>query len=211
MTLQMEVIPCGQMGNNVCVLFDTEDRLAAVFDPSYQPDCVLDFITRNELTVQTIFLTHGHFDHFAGVSFLDANLPNRPTLIMHHDDLELLRDGGGSKNFHIPVIPPDDPDLFVEDGQVLKFGKHDIEVRLAPGHTPGSVIYVIPEVNSAVCGDVIFNRGIGRTDLTGGDYETLLESIRAKVFTLPPEMVLIPGHGEVTMVGDEKRHNPFLN
>jgi hydroxyacylglutathione hydrolase len=210
MTVKIWVFSTGQLGNNVVFLIDEESNEAIVIDPSYEPEILMDYINDQELKVKRIFLTHGHFDHFAGINYLIARLPEKPILAMHRDDLELLRDGGGSKKFHMPVIPPDDPDLFLEDQMELKLGKASIQVRLAPGHTAGSVIFYVPEAKTAICGDVIFYHSVGRTDLAGGNHETLIRSIQKQVISLPPETRLIPGHGEETTVREEMLHNPFL-
>lgn len=211
MTLDCSVVMTGQLGNNVCILADRDSKEAWIIDPSFNPEIVLDAVQQQHLSVTRILLTHGHFDHFAGVNFLAANLPEKPRLGLHRDDLELLRDGGGSKYFHVPILPPDDPDFFLEDNQELHLGESTIQVRLAPGHTAGSVIFCLPELKAAVCGDVIFHHSIGRTDLAGGNFETLVDSIRRQVFTLPLETRLIPGHGAETSVGEEMRNNPFLD
>jgi len=210
MTIKVWVFSTGQLGNNVVFLINEESKEAFIVDPSYEPEIVLDFITDQALKVKMILLTHGHFDHFAGVNYLIANLPEKPILAMHRDDLELLRDGGGSKAFHMPVLPPEDPDLFLEDKMELKLGETPIQVRLTPGHTAGSVLFYIAEAKTAVCGDLIFYHSVGRTDLAGGSHETLIESIQTQVLTLPPETRLIPGHGEETTVREEMLHNPFL-
>ena len=211
MSLELSVVMAGQLGNNVCILADTDSKEAWIIDPSYNPEIVLEKIKQRGLRVTRILLTHGHFDHFAGVKFLVANLAEKPQLGLHHDDLELLRDGGGSKQFHVPVIPPDDPDFFLEDGQDLHLGDSTVQVRLAPGHTMGSVIFFMPDLKTAVCGDVIFYHGIGRTDMPGGNFDTLVDSIRRQVFSLPPETRLIPGHGAETSVNEEMQNNPFLD
>ncbi|MRS03184.1 MBL fold metallo-hydrolase [bacterium] len=211
MSIRVWVFSTGQLGNNVVFLIDEESNEAIVVDPSYEPEIVLDFIKDQELKIKMILLTHGHFDHFAGVNYLKARLPEKPLLAMHRDDLDLLRDGGGSKEFHMPVLPPDDPDLILEDGMELVLGDYSIQVRQAPGHTAGSVILYIPAAKTAVCGDVIFYHSVGRTDLAGGSHNKLIESIRNQVFTLPPETRLIPGHGEETTVREEMLHNPFLS
>lgn len=210
MTIIVKVFSTGQLSNNVVFLIDKESKETIIIDPSYRPEILLSFIKDEQLMVKWIWLTHGHFDHFAGVNYLNSKLPVRPKLAMHRDDLELLKDGGGSKEFHMPVLPPDDPDLYLEDQMELKLGSTSIEVRLAPGHTPGSVIFYIAEVKTAVCGDVIFHHSVGRTDLAGGSHETLIESIRKQVLTLPQDTRLIPGHGEETTVSEEMLHNPFL-
>ena len=211
MTLKLEVMVTGPLNNNVSILYDDATNKSLVFDPSFGPEALLDFIQQHGLIVESILLTHGHFDHFAGVRWLESKLPQRPALGMHRNDLELMRKGGASKNFYMPVPPPDDPDFFVEDGQVLHLGTYPIEVRLAPGHTAGSVIFFIEDLDCAVCGDVIFYHGIGRTDFEGGDYDTLIMSIERQVFTLSPETRLIPGHGEETTVREEITYSPFFN
>jgi hydroxyacylglutathione hydrolase len=210
MTIKIKVFSTGQLSNNVVLLIDDASNEAIVVDPSYEPEVILNYISGHALKVKMILLTHGHFDHFAGVNFLNSKLLEKPKLAMHRDDLELLRDGGGSKEFHMPVLPPDDPDLFLEDQMELPFADASIQVRLAPGHTAGSVIFNISEANTAVCGDVIFYHSVGRTDLAGGSHETLIDSILRQVLTLPPETRLIPGHGEETTVREEMLHNPFL-
>jgi hydroxyacylglutathione hydrolase len=211
MALKVWVISTGMMGNNVCIIMNEESGEAFVVDPSYDPEIVLDFIQHHELKIPKILLTHGHFDHFAGVSYLFSHLPEKPQLGIHRDDLDLMMDGGGSKNLHVPVLPPGNPDFFLEDKQELKLGDTLIQVRLAPGHTPGSVIFYIPELKTAICGDLIFRHGVGRTDLEGGSETALISSIQNQVFTLPPDTRLIPGHGEETTVFEELNNNPFFN
>lgn len=210
MTVKIWVFSTGQLSNNVVLLTDEESKDTIVVDPSYGPEVVLDYIVDQELNVKMILLTHGHFDHFAGVNYLFSKLKEKPILAMHRDDLELLRDGGGSKEFHMPVMPPADPDFFLKEHMDLKLGESSILVRTAPGHTAGSVILYIPDAKTAVCGDVIFHHSIGRTDLAGGSHDVLMQSIYNQVLSLPTETRLIPGHGEETTVREEMMHNPFL-
>ncbi len=208
--LKLEVLISGQMGNNVPVLYDDTSRKAIVFDPSFSTEIVLAFVQAEKLIVETILLTHGHFDHFAGLAFLNVNLPSKPKLGLHRDDLALFLDGGGSKKFRIPVELPAQPDFFIEDGKHFSLGEDTFEARSTPGHTPGSVVFYIPKLVTALCGDLIFYHGVGRTDLEGGSHEALVESIQRKVFTLPMDTVLIPGHGELTTVQEEIAKNPFI-
>ncbi|PKN99030.1 MAG: hypothetical protein CVU42_09180 [Chloroflexi bacterium HGW-Chloroflexi-4] len=210
MTINVWVFSTGQLSNNVVILSDPDTKETIVVDPSYEPEMVLDYIIDKELKVKMILLTHGHFDHFAGVNYLINMLPEKLQIAMHRNDLELLRDGGGSKEFHMPVLPPDEPDFFLEDKMELELADAIIQVRLAPGHSAGSVILYIPDAKTAICGDVIFYHGIGRTDLIGGNHETLINSIQTQVLTLPPETRLIPGHGQESTVIEEILHNPFL-
>jgi len=210
MTGKVFVISTGMMGNNVCIVMDEDHHEAIVVDPSFEPEIVLDFLQYHELSVPKILLTHGHFDHFAGVNYLMTMLPQKPKLGIHRNDLALMLDGGESKGLNIPLLPPGEPDFFLEDQQVLTLGDISIQVRLTPGHTPGSVIFYLPDLKTAICGDLIFRHGVGRTDLLGGSETDLLSSIRSQVFTLPPETRLIPGHGEETTVQEEMQNNPFL-
>lgn len=210
MALKVWVLSTGQLSNNVVFLIDEETNEAFLIDPSYEPEIILDYIDDQHLKVTMILLTHGHFDHFAGVNYLMTKLPEKPQLALHRDDLGLLRDGGGSKEFHMSVLPPDDPDMFLEEKMELKLEDTTIQVRLAPGHSAGSVIFYIPDVHTAICGDVIFYHSVGRTDLVGGNHETLINSIQTQVLSLPPETRLIPGHGQETTVREELQHNPFL-
>jgi hydroxyacylglutathione hydrolase len=211
MPIKIKVFPAGPLVNNACILYDEAGKQAFVVDPSFEPQPLLDFLNENALTAEMILITHGHFDHFAGVAYLLANLPKAPKLALHPADLEIWKDGGGSRHFRMPLDAPGNPDVQLADGQILTLGSAQIEVRLTPGHSHGSVVFYIPELKTAICGDVIFHHSIGRTDLTGGNLDTLLNSIRSKVFTLPMETTLVPGHGMNTTVGEEIKNNPFLN
>ncbi|KAF0109374.1 MAG: hypothetical protein FD147_2300 [Chloroflexi bacterium] len=210
MTLKLEIFIVGQLENNACILYDEVATKALIIDPSFESQPLLDFIDQNNLTVESILITHGHFDHFAGVSHICASLPNKPTIGLHRADLDLWRAGGGSKEFQILIDLPDEPDIYLEEQQRISLGTSHIEVRTAPGHSSGSVIFYIPDLNTALCGDVIFYHGVGRTDLPGGSYSTLMSSIKKQIFTLPPDTRLIPGHGPETTVKEEMDHNPYL-
>jgi hydroxyacylglutathione hydrolase len=101
--------------------------------------------------------------------------------------------------------------LFLKDGEKIVLGGDELEIIFAPGHSPGHICFYCAKQNFIICGDVLFNRSIGRTDLPGGDHEALLKNIRTKLFVLPDETVVYSGHGPVTTIGEEKLHNPFLN
>jgi len=130
---------------------------------------------------------------------------------LHPDDLPLWRFSGGAALFGLPHFDPGpEPTVSLAHGMHLSIGTHDIEVRHTPGHTPGHVVFYAPASNLVFCGDLIFYSGVGRTDLPGGSWETLLESIRTQVLTLPDPTRLLSGHGPETTVGRERRANPFL-
>ena len=211
MTIKIKKFISGSLENNVILLYDPEIKDAVIVDPSLESRELDTYIKDHQLKITSIWITHAHFDHFTGVSYLSSTLPYLPKIGLHHDDLDLWRDGGGSKQFGFHIEPPKDPDFYFEDGQDLTIGSSKIKVILAPGHSMGSVIFYIPEAKTALCGDVIFYHSIGRTDLYGGSYSTLIHSITTKVFALPPDTRLITGHGPDTSVAEEIANNPFIN
>ena len=210
MSLLINILYSGPMGNNVVILYDDLTRHAIIIDPSFDPEDVLAFIRENSLTVDMILFTHGHFDHFAGLPYLLANLLPVPKVGLHEADLALWQAGGGSVQFRVPIDLPADPDLFLADGQTIELGSEKIIVRHTPGHSQGSVIFYIESLKMAAVGDLIFYQGIGRTDLDGGSFEALKHSIESRIFTLPPQTTLIPGHGPLTTVESEMRLNPYV-
>lgn len=210
MSLQIDILCSGPMGNNVVILHDDLTRSAIVIDPSFDPENVLAFIKENRLLVEMILFTHGHFDHFAGLSYLLANLDSKPKVGLHENDLALWRSGGGAVQFRTHIDFPSDPDFFLVEGHDLELSGQAIQIRHTPGHSPGSVIFYIPSLNVAVVGDLIFHQGVGRTDLDGGSFEALKNSVETRVFTLPPQTTLIPGHGPSTTVESEIHLNPYV-
>ena len=137
-------------------------------------------------------------------------LSPKPAIAINALDLALWRDGGGSKQFNFRIKLPPEPDEFLSHGQILKLGDESIEIREVPGHSPGSIVLYIPSLKTVICGDTIFNGGIGRTDLVDGDHDLLIKGINNQILSLPGDTLLIPGHGEVTTVSQEKQSNPFL-
>jgi glyoxylase-like metal-dependent hydrolase (beta-lactamase superfamily II) len=210
MALKLHLQISGPLENNVIILHDEDVGEGMLFDPSFDPDKVLSVVDSQKISITTILFTHGHFDHFAGLAFLLTTLNPTPRVALHPGDLDLWRQGGGSVQFRIPIQSPTDPDLLLEHEQNLSLGKYEIEVRHTPGHSPGSVIFHIPAIQTAIVGDLIFRRGVGRTDLNGGSFSELRNSIETQVYTLSPDTILIPGHGPNTTVADEMRYNPYV-
>lgn len=183
-----------------------------VVDPGFDPAAILDFLSRSGLTPAAILDTHGHVDHIAGNKALKAAFPDAP-LVIGHADAPMLTDAmlnlSGQWGFNI-ISPP--ADVLVADEQVIEYAGLRLEVREAPGHSPGHVVYVVHESDPPVVlgGDVLFAGGVGRTDFPGGSFAQLEASIRAKLWPLPDAAVVLPGHGPPTTVGEEKRSNPFV-
>ena len=133
-----------------------------------------------------------------------------PTVALHPLDHELWQNQGGAALFGMRIDPGPEPTVDLADGQGLRLGRVDFEVRHTPGHTPGHCVFYCAQGEVLFSGDLIFQGGVGRTDLPGGDWEALVESIRKQVYTLPDETRILSGHGEETRVGEEKRKNPFV-
>lgn len=210
MPIKVHLLSSGPLENNVIIIEDEETHEGIIFDPSFYPEDVLAIVEKEGIGISSILFTHGHFDHFAGLTYLLAKIYPTPRVGLHAADLNLWREGGGSVQFRIPVDLPTDPDFLLEHGQQLPLGNHVIEVRHTPGHSPGSVIFHIPTIKTAIVGDLIFRYGVGRTDLDGGSFAALKNSIETQVFTLPSDTTLIPGHGPETTVAEEMRNNPYV-
>ncbi|MEM5775924.1 MAG: MBL fold metallo-hydrolase [Anaerolineaceae bacterium] len=209
MTLQIKTFILGPLENNTYLIWDPNSNQAVVIDPSFNPGPVIDQIRQRELRLQAVWLTHAHFDHFAGASQIIHAFPDPADLLVHGKDLQLWQNGGESRVFGIKMDLSVTPGPLLYDNQTLTVGKFTFTVLPTPGHTPGHVAYHCPESKTAFCGDLIFRYSIGRTDL-GGDYNTLMHSIETQILTMPPDTVLYSGHGENSTVEEQIRTNPFV-
>ena len=180
-------------------------------DPGLEPDLLLAFLAQEEKQVAAILNTHGHADHIAGNEAVKHAFPDAP-LIIGRGDAPLLTDAelNLSAPFGMAVISPQ-ADRLVQEGDVVEAAGLRLEVLEIPGHSPGHVAFVVrTEPVTVFGGDVLFRGGIGRCDFPGGDQDLLLQGIRDKLYTLPDDTVIYPGHGPVTTVRHEKRTNPFV-
>lgn len=209
--LEIERFVLGPVQTNAYLIADTSTREAAVIDPAWEGETILKSAHRKGWVIEHIWLTHAHFDHVAGVKGILDGLNPPPSVALHPYDLPLWQLQGGAPFFgmHVELGAPPQVELF--HGQKLQLGNVSFEVRHTPGHTPGHVVFYCAEARVLFCGDVIFWGSIGRTDLPGGNFETLMHSIRTQVLTLPAETRLLSGHGPETTIAQELQENPFLN
>lgn len=167
------------------------------------------FITENNLTLKLIINTHCHIDHIMGNAYLidKYNVPS----IAHKEDMPLLeRSNDMALAFGFNIQEPPIPGQFVNEGDEIKFGNTTLLVKHVPGHSPGSIALYNKDEQFVIVGDVLFKGGIGRTDLPGGDYHTLIASINDKLFTLNDDVVVYSGHGESSTIAHEKSTNPYF-
>lgn len=198
---------------NSYVLFD-ETKECVIIDPGcYEKAEQLElqnFIQENDLKVVKLLNTHCHIDHVLGNFFVKETY--KVDLYIHKEDEATLRSVDSyASSYGFPMYQETTADHFLKEGDVVIFGNSKLEVLFVPGHAPGHIVFLNKEQNFCINGDVLFQRSIGRTDLPGGNHETLLKNIREKMFVLPDDVVVFTGHGPSTTIGEEKRENPFLN
>ncbi|HBI42534.1 MAG TPA: MBL fold metallo-hydrolase [Planctomycetales bacterium] len=184
---------------------------AVVVDPGLEPDMILDFLRDEGLTPSAILNTHGHADHIAGNEVMKQSFPAAP-LVIGANDVPLLRNAelNLSAAFGFEIISPP-ADRTVTEGDIVEAAGLRFEVYDVPGHSPGHVVFVFRGPPCVVFGgDVLFRDGVGRTDYPGGDARLLYDGIRGKLYTLPLDTVVYPGHGPVTTIGHEMGNNPFV-
>jgi glyoxylase-like metal-dependent hydrolase (beta-lactamase superfamily II) len=206
--LRVLVLEVGPLAENTYIVGHPASGGAVVIDPGDEGEEILRILRSESLTLEKILLTHGHFDHVGGVRFLKER--TGATVHIHPGDVDLMRGAqrqGAMFGLGVPEPPP--PDVLVEEGDTVTLAEQTFRVLHTPGHSPGHVTFVVGAL--AFVGDLIFAGSIGRTDLPGGSHEALLRAVREKIFTLPGETILLPGHGPATTVEEEKRNNPFFS
>ncbi len=188
------------------------DRRCIVVDPGLDPGEILDVIERNDLQPQVILNTHGHADHIAGNGALKKAFPDCPLVIGEGDAYKLTDPVANlSAGFQVRLISPQ-ADLLVNEPETHSWAGLDLEVLDTPGHSAGHVVFLCKNQSPWIVfgGDVLFQGSIGRTDFPDGSFEDLQDSIHTKLFTLPDDTIVLPGHGDPTTIGVEKRTNPFV-
>jgi glyoxylase-like metal-dependent hydrolase (beta-lactamase superfamily II) len=210
--IKVEKFVVNPLGENSFIVSDESGECIFV-DPGFyygeEEDEVKHYLKKNKLKPVKIVNTHCHFDHIMGVEF--ARNEFKVPFCAHPDDffwVEKAVDQG--KMFGFDMKPVNPPDVLLSAGEVVRFGNSDLQIFHVPGHAPGHIVLYNSENNFLIAGDVLFYGSIGRTDLPGGDYDTLISNIKGKLFPLPDETKVYCGHGPETSIGFEKNNNPFL-
>jgi hydroxyacylglutathione hydrolase len=208
--LEIVTLVLGPVQTNTYIIADTDTEEAAVIDPAWDGIQIVNEADQRGWQIGQIWVTHAHFDHIGGIKAVSsASNPPIP-IALHPEDLEMWRRGGGASvfGFHLEFGP--EPAIALRHGQILCLGNYSFEVRHVPGHSRGHIALYCAQEGIMFCGDLIFHAAVGRTDLPGGNFDTLIHSIQTQVFSLPNETRLLPGHGYETTVGFERLNNPFL-
>lgn len=206
-SLEIVTLPNGQFAENCYLLADTRTREAVIVDPGEEPAMFLAELGTRAWTLKAIWLTHAHIDHVLGIPAVRER--HQVPVVLHPDDRPLYENAERQAEwFGIRLDRLPEPDRWISHGDSVAVGGFEFEVRHTPGHSPGSVSFVGPGV--ALTGDALFAGSIGRTDLPGGDMQTLLQSIQRQLLTLPDSTEVLSGHGPRTTVGVERLTNPFL-
>lgn len=205
------VVPVTPFEQNCTVFWCEQTRQAAVIDPGGDIDRILETLQRENLSLALILVTHGHIDHAGAVHAL-AERTGVPVEGPHADDAFWI-DGMAqqSRMFGFPEAQSFVPTRWLKDGDKVRFGEVELDVLHCPGHTPGHVVFFHAPSQLAQVGDVLFQGSIGRTDFPRGDHDTLIRSIKEKLFPLGDEVTFVPGHGPLSTFGEERRYNPFLS
>jgi glyoxylase-like metal-dependent hydrolase (beta-lactamase superfamily II) len=209
--LQIQTIVSAPFEENTYVVWLPGRSDCLVIDPGLEPEQILDFLAEQGLTPAAVLNTHGHADHIGGNAALKQAFPDAP-LVIGANDARLLTDAEAnlSAPFGLPVVSPK-ADRLVGEGDVVDGAGIRLEVLDVPGHSPGHVVYLYRGKPHLVFGgDVLFRGSVGRTDFPGGSFDLLAGGITGKLFPLPADTVIYPGHGPVTTVGHEKHSNPFV-
>jgi hydroxyacylglutathione hydrolase len=208
--LQYQTVPVTPFQQNCSLIWDDQTRQAAVIDPGGDLDLILAEVTRHQLKLEQIWLTHAHIDHAGGTAVLARHL-NLPIVGPHPGDqfwIDRLSDQG--RMFQFPEAEVFTPTRWLQDGDTVQLGAYTLNVRHCPGHTPGHVVFYSPDIKRAFVGDVLFAGSIGRTDFPQGDHDTLIASITQRLWPMGDDTVFIPGHGPESTFGRERRLNPYV-
>ncbi len=204
-----EILPVGALQCNCSIFGDEASGEAVVIDPGDEIGRIASILEKHRLRVKAIIVTHAHIDHIGGAQKLKA-LTGAP-VYMNFNDKELYDHIDMQAQWlGVPTPQKTDIDVNAREGESVKLGPAEFQVLDTPGHTPGSISLWIPAENKLLAGDTLFLDSIGRTDLPGGDSRQILRSIHDKLLPLDDAVVVIPGHGQNTTIGRERRRNPFL-
>jgi glyoxylase-like metal-dependent hydrolase (beta-lactamase superfamily II) len=204
-----KALTVGLLEVNCYILADEQTKEAVVIDPGGNEDEILEVLNHNKFKLKLIIDTHGHFDH------VDANQPLKEAtgaqIAIHAADAQMLDQPSAEAMFFTGNrLRTSKADILLQENDILTFGQYRLKVLHTPGHTPGGISLVLEDHPYVYVGDLLFAGSIGRTDFPGGDYGSLIDAVKTKIFTLGDNYTVYPGHGPVTTVAQERKFNPFF-
>jgi len=203
----IETLVVGPLAVNCYIVADEQTRAGIIIDPGDEPERIAKRVAELRLHVDRLVATHGHVDHVGAVEPL-KKLLGAKFCLNRKDERYVVHTAESGAQFGMAGLENPTVDIYLQEGDAVVFGRQTLRVIETPGHTPGGIILVGD--GNAFVGDLVFAGSIGRTDLPGGDYATMIASLEEKLLLLPDEVKLHPGHGESTTVAIERRYNPFL-
>ncbi len=204
----VRTLTAGPVGTNCYLVGCEQTQQAIVIDPAWDAPAIMREAEALGLTIKLILITHAHFDHIGALA--DLTETTHAPVAMHPLEHDWLRLDGGAVAFGFRIRSVDRVDIELTHGQLIDVGTLQFETRHTPGHTLGHVVFVNAKEPAAFVGDVLFAGSVGRTDLPGGDFDALINSITTQLLTLPDETQVYSGHGPPTTIGVERQSNPFL-
>ncbi|SHK04031.1 Glyoxylase, beta-lactamase superfamily II [Hathewaya proteolytica DSM 3090] len=198
-------VVAGIYAANCYIIMDEDTNEGVVLDPGGDVDDILKEIEKMGVKVKYIFLTHGHLDHTSGVELLRNSLNEAPLIGISQEDSELINQGA---HLYGPLLEGKEPDIYIKHGDVYKFGNKEIKCVSTPGHTPGGISFIVD--NNIFTGDTLFYMSMGRTDLTGGSNEVMMNTLKNVIKPMPDELIVYPGHSRQSTLEYEKKNNPYL-
>jgi hydroxyacylglutathione hydrolase len=209
--IHIETLTFNPLQENTYIVYD-EAGDCMIVDPgcyeAYEQKELTDFIAKKKLTVRLLVNTHGHIDHVLGNYFVKETY-KVPFEIFHLDAATLQAVGAYAPNYGFFQYTPATADRLLKEGDAVIVGSMKFDILFVPGHAPGHIAFVNTAEKICLSGDVLFRSSIGRADLPGGNYDTLIHSIKTKLFLLPDDTIVYPGHGPTTTIQFEKKHNPY--
>lgn len=211
--IEIKCFTVNAFSENTYLVFDRAGN-GVVIDPGFmdmrESQQFDAFIDANQIQLSRCLQTHAHIDHIMGVHHINRKYGLKTR--MHQNEVSVFSSGKNvSAMYGLPYTEGIYDDDYLAEGTILQIGEITFSVLFTPGHSPGSVCFYFPDQHALIAGDLIFKGSVGRTDLPGGDHDTLIESVRNEVFVLPGQTRIYPGHGEPTDVAQEKLYNPFFN
>lgn len=208
--MQFQIIPVTAFQENCSIIWCEKTMAGAIVDPGGEFELLVKAVEKLNVNITKILLTHGHLDHVGAAKAL-ANHYHVKIYGPQQEDKFLLDNlPQQSVQFGFPFCEAFEPDIWLQEGDIVQIGDEQLSVLHCPGHTPGHIVFIHHQQRIALVGDVLFNNSIGRTDFPRGNYTDLISSIKNKLFVLGDDITFIPGHGPTSTFGQERINNPFL-